>query len=61
MTLIERMAKQEDNHCLLCMYKCLCPPEVRRKCNLTRKWREFRQEAYKEHLTWCIKMLSFKE
>ena len=61
MNLIEKTAKQEDNPCLLCTYKCLCPPEVRTKCNLTKKWREFRHEAYREHLAWCVKMLSFKK
>ena len=61
MTLIEKMAKQDDNPCLLCKHKCLCEPQVRRKCKLTKKWREFRSEAYKQHIAWCVKMMRFKD
>lgn len=61
MTLIERMAKQEDNPCLLCKYGGFCSSEIRRKCLLNKKWRDFRHQAYKQHIAWCVKMMSFKE
>lgn len=65
MTLIERMAKQDDKPCLLCCYEDFCSseitPEIRKNCSLNRKWRDFRKEAYKDYLKWCSKALEFKE
>lgn len=61
MTIIERMAKQDDNPCMLCTYEGFCEPEIRKRCSLNKRWREFRHEVYKEHLAWCVKMISFRE
>ncbi len=61
MNIIEKTAKQEDNPCMVCNYEGFCPTDIRKSCSLNKKWRDFRHEAYKEHLAWCVKMLSFKE
>ena len=61
MTLIERMAKQGAVPFETCNNKEFCNVNVRRYCKAMKVWRDFRYQAYKQHIAWCVKMLSFKE
>ena len=60
MTLIERMAKQSARPCMNCKYNECCKGN-NSTCPALKKWRDFRHQAYKQHITWCVKMMSFRE
>lgn len=60
MTLIEKRARQETRPCMYCKYNEICKG-TNNTCPMLIKWRNFRKEAYKQHLKWCIKVMSWKD
>lgn len=60
MTLIEVHAKQGTVPCLTCRGKSVCTARTRDKCGLYRAWEDYRREAYREHLWWCVRVCGWK-